>query len=90
MSSLKKYKFLIKPAFFICNLLFSTWLVFRIEKISPSDFGRYRDWFDVPKKEPVGVSRQRDIKKLCNDYKAGLLDSIQLQERIDKIIKPAN
>jgi hypothetical protein len=86
MSTLRKYKFLFKPAFFIFNLFFSTWLVFQIEKIRPSDFGRYRYWFELPDKASIEAARKKHIKKLCDDYKAGLLDSTQFQLQLDKVI----
>jgi len=90
MSTLRKYKFLIKPVFFIFNLLFSTWLVFQIEKVRPSDFGKYRYWLEIPDRTPIDIARKRDIKKLCDEYKASHLASIQLQNKIDKIISRAN
>lgn len=43
---MKKYNFLFKPLFFIFSLVFATWLVLFIEKISPSDFGKYGHLFD--------------------------------------------
>jgi hypothetical protein len=90
MSTLKKYRFLFKPAFFIFNLLFSTWLVFKIERISPSDFGRYKSIFEQPKKLPPLFGRKKEIKKLCDEYKAGLLDSTQLESKLSKIIEQPN
>jgi len=82
---MEKYKFLLKPAFFIFNLLFSTWLVFQIEKISPSDFGKYKSIFENPPK-PIPVQKKQELKKLCADYKAGLLDSAGLEQRLDKFL----
>jgi hypothetical protein len=88
MSALRKYKFLLKPVFFIFNLLFSTWLVIQIEQISPSDFGRYRHLFE-PKPQLPSLTRQQELKKLCNDYKSGLLDSTQLElEILDLMDQP--
>jgi hypothetical protein len=89
MSNLKKYKFLFKPAFFIFNILFSTWLVIKIEQISPSDFGRYKYWFEARPKVP-DLARKNRIQKLCNDYKAGLLDSTQLESKILNLIEDPN
>jgi hypothetical protein len=90
MSTLKKYRFLLKPAFFIFNLLFSTWLVFQIEQISPSDFGKYKYIFESPRKLPPAFARKQEIKKLCDQYKAGLLDSTQLELKLSKIMELSN
>lgn len=90
MNELRKYKFLVKPVFFIFNLLFSTWLVFKIEKLSPSDFGRYRHLFEShPKPSPISLHK-KEIKKLCDDYKAGLLDSTQLESKLTKLAEQTN
>ena len=90
MSTIKKYRFLLKPAFFIFNLLFSTWLVFQIEQISPSDFGRYKYIFEPQRKTPPLFGRKQEIRKLCNEYKAGLLDSTQLESKLSKIMELPN
>jgi hypothetical protein len=95
---MQKYSFLFKPLFFICSLVFATWLVFYIEKISPSDFGRYEILFNstpkpLPKETKVqnlityGEQRQAILKKICTDYKAGLIDSIQLDQRLKIFLK---
>ncbi|HXB40645.1 MAG TPA: hypothetical protein VNZ49_08890 [Bacteroidia bacterium] len=84
---MKKYKFLFKPVFFILNLLFATWLVFRIEKITPSDFGRYRSLFED--QQPViqhHTFNKKFLRKLCLDYKTGTLDSIKLEQELDEFL----
>ncbi len=82
---MSKYGFLFKPSLFIFNLLFATWLVFKIEKISPSDFGKYGRFLEEgPSKK---ASEQKNVlKKLCRDYRSGSLDSLKLEEMLDKIL----
>jgi len=88
-----KYQFLLKPIFFIFNLLFATWLVLKIEKIQPSDFGRYEQLFQrtEPRPDNVPAYDKYYIKKLADDYKSGKLDSamfdLQLEIFIDHTIK---
>jgi hypothetical protein len=106
---MKKYNFLFKPLFFIFSLVFATWLVLYIEKISPSDFGRYEYLFNSePKPLPkelkiqnpliyntkqlslsrkLSALRQAELKKLCFDYKAGLIDSSGLDQQLEIILK---
>jgi hypothetical protein len=81
---MKEYRFLFKPLFFIFNLLFATWLVFQIEKIHPSDFGKYRSWFEEPPKLNVTkMYKKQMLKKLISDYKKGVLDSVQLDRSLE-------
>ena len=83
-----KYKFLLKPLFFIFNLLFATWLVFKIEEMTPSDFGRYKYLFeDPPKLSPDKMHHKLYLKKLCTDYKSGKLDSLELEEKLDGFLR---
>jgi hypothetical protein len=95
---MKKYNFLFKPIFFIASLVFATWLVLFIEKISPSDFGKYEYLFNsapkpLPKETKIqdlltyGKQRQAILKKICADYKAGLIDSTQLDQQLEKFLK---
>ena len=84
MKKITKYKFLLKPIFFIFNLLFATWLVFKIEEITPSDFGRYKTLFeDPPRLSPDNNHHKQYLKKLCHDYKSGKLDSLELELKLD-------
>ena len=83
---MRHLKFLLKPGFFVFNLLFATWLVFEIEKISPSDFGRYHSLFEDPKPAPVKLHKLY-LKKICSDYKAGKIDSTELEHRLEKYFK---
>jgi hypothetical protein len=82
---MKNYSFLIKPAFFIFNLLFATWLVFKIETISPSDFGKYGRIFQEEYRPPVS-DKKGPLKKLYRDYKNGLLDSVSFEKTLDRIL----
>ena len=95
---MRKYKFLFKPLFFIFSLLFATWLVIKIEKISPSDFGRYRSLFEKEVK-PVPVrhsncneakcisSGKVALKILCMQYKQGIVDSSSLDKQLEIFFK---
>jgi hypothetical protein len=83
---MKKYKFILKPLLFIFNLLFASWLVLEIEKINPSHFDKERsllnnkhEIFTIPNN-----SMQR-LKKLCLEYKAGLIDSTELEIQLEKL-----
>ena len=83
---MKKYSFLLKPLFYIFNLVFACWLVFRIEKMTPSDFGRYGFLFDEGPYAPASATqlfKKKYLFKLCSDYKTGKLDSTQLDKRLD-------
>lgn len=85
---MKKYTFLFKPAFFIFNLLFATWFVFKIEEMSPSDFGKYSSLFDDP---PGSMAhRKKELKKIIVDFKAGKLDSIQLEKKLESYFESPN
>jgi len=66
---MKKYKFLLKPIFFIINLLFATWLILKIEKLNPSDFGKYRSIFEktAPLPKNVAPYDKYYIKKLAQE-----------------------
>lgn len=86
---MKKYTFLLKPLLFISNLVFATWLVFQIERLRPSDFGRYGYAFEeTPSRSGLLQQDKNYLKKLCADYKAGLLDTTELERRLDRFLKP--
>jgi hypothetical protein len=82
---MKEYTFLVKPVFFIFNLVFATWMVFTIEKIRPSDFGRYGDIFNTEPPTALQTLNKKTVLKLCKDYKAGLLDSAKLEEKVNRL-----
>lgn len=79
--------FIFKPLLFIFNLIFATWLVLEIEKISPTDFGKYKSLFETP--EPLSPEKLGDkayLKRVCAEYKAGKLDSIEVEELINRYL----
>jgi hypothetical protein len=96
---MKKYKFLFKPLFFIFSLLFASWMVLAIEKIRPSDFGKYKSLFESNTnkqskvktanlyiKKKVNTFTKRHIMKFCFDYKAGEIDSTQLDQQLEQLL----
>jgi len=93
MSSFKKYKFLIKPAFYIFSLLFSCWFVLKIEKVSPSNFGRYRSLFENDSKSKINAAKIKPqrfrpyLQKLFTAYKTGHIDSTRFEQQFDKFLK---
>ncbi|MCW3076746.1 MAG: hypothetical protein JWO32_1355, partial [Bacteroidetes bacterium] len=81
---MKNYRFILKPLFFIFNLLFATWLVLKIEKIEPSDFGEYKSIFykgAMPKM--VTQKDKQYLKNLCSEYKNGKIDSLKLEKQLE-------
>jgi hypothetical protein len=86
--AMKKYTFLIKPAFFIFNLIFAMWLVLKIEQLRPSDFGRFKSLFEPTKikQEHIPSYDKYYIKKLANDYKKGVLDSVTFNDQLEQFI----
>lgn len=86
---MKKYKFILKPMFFIFNLIFVTWLVLKIEKIQPSDFGEYKSLFySGPKPKMVTANDKQFLKNLCVRYKHGNIDSLQFEKQLDSFLTP--
>lgn len=84
---MKQYSFLLKPVLFIFNLLFATWMVFAIERLRPSDLGKYGDIFETRPSSATQLLNKKTLLKLCKDYKAGILDSTKLEENIDRLLK---
>jgi hypothetical protein len=80
---MKKYTFLVKPLFFIFSLLFATWLVLIIEKISPSDFGRHKSLFEGTPKPIVPIKNKQYLKNLFFKYNYGIIDSNELNNKLD-------
>ncbi|MGZ3931907.1 MAG: hypothetical protein ACXVP0_11180 [Bacteroidia bacterium] len=79
------YKFLTKPLFFIFNMVFATWLVLEIEKIKPSDFGRYESFFKTgPDQNDINRKNKVYLKQLFSEYKSGVIDSTKLEQRLDE------
>jgi hypothetical protein len=85
---MKEYKFLLKPAFFIFNLFFATWLVLKIEQVKPSDFGKYERFLTPHQVVPAPAGNEKLLlKTLLNSYKNGQLDSIHAEMKIEEILK---
>jgi len=84
---MKKFRFLFKPAFFIFNLVFATWLVLRIEQIQPSDFGKYKSVFDTPTKKDRNKAKQMKLQKLLADYKSKKIDLAFLETELQHMVE---
>lgn len=85
---MKKYNFLLKPVFFIFSLLFATWLVVEIEKVSPSDFGVSDSNVNTePENSKTIYQRKQYLQNLCRAYKVGLIDSIKLDQKLINYLK---
>jgi hypothetical protein len=88
---MSQYRFLLKPAFFIFNLIFATWLVLKIEDIKPSDFGRYRSIFGNPEQlNPEKLQQKKYLQRLFSEYKYGVLDSAQVSAKLEKYLLAPN
>jgi hypothetical protein len=85
---MRRYTFLIKPAFFIMSLLGCTWMTLKIETISPSVFGEDKSTL-LSKAKPIAspVSTKEYFKNLCFEYKTGLIDSTTLDTELDHFIQ---
>jgi hypothetical protein len=79
---MKKYSFLLKPIFFIFNLVFATWLVLAIEKIQPSDLGEYKSAFVNEKP----LLNKNALLKIISAYKTGAIDSLQLEIQLNHLL----
>lgn len=82
---MKDYTFILKPLFFVFSLVFSTWMVLAIEKVSPSDFGEYKTLFES-RSTPVVKFSSHYIKQLFGEYKTGKIDSIQLERKLEAFL----
>jgi hypothetical protein len=86
---MKRYKFLFKPFFFICCLLFATWLTLRIEKIQPSDFGKHKSIFDpAPRPRIVYPQEKEALRAMALEFKYGIIDSVTLERKLEKFLEP--
>lgn len=82
------YKFLFKPIFFIFSLVFASWLVLKIEKLRPSDFGKYKSLFESEPKSSTPIQHNKKyLDSLIHSYKIGLIDSVELEERLGEFLK---
>ncbi|MFL5764121.1 MAG: hypothetical protein ACJ77K_09280 [Bacteroidia bacterium] len=82
---MSNYKFLLKPLFFIFNLLFATWLVLKIEQIQAPD--AIMPPASTHNKPGSAGNEKAILRSLLWSYKAGRLDSIQLDNKIDDFLK---
>jgi hypothetical protein len=81
---MKKIEFLRKPFFFVFNLVFAAWLVLAIEKVKPSDFGSYSSFFEPNTKSAVDLKKDKPILiEICNEYKTGRIDSVQMSKKLE-------
>ncbi len=89
---MKRYKFLIKPLFYIFSLTASSYMVLVIEKVSPSDFGKHQSLFVTEPSKPASTqlvkydSRKELLKSICFDYKYGIIDSAAVETRISTFL----
>lgn len=82
-----KYSFLFKPVFFIFCLLSGSWMVLKIEKLSPSDFGRHKSLFEKEENLLPGEPPETELKKLVFDYKNGLMDSVLFEMKLEEFFR---
>jgi hypothetical protein len=82
-----KYAFLYKPLFFIFSLFFASALVLYIEKLEPSDFGRYKEIFESgPRKKRVSEADLPWLTNIAYDFKKGKLDTVMLQSKLREFV----
>ena len=95
---MKKYTFLIRPLVFICSLVFATWLVFKIERLRPSDFGRYRAFLEDPSllknkagapwgkiTDPVLLNERKEyLKRLFSAHYEGKISDAELEKELNE------
>ena len=92
---MKDFKFLFKPLFYIFNILFASWLVIKIEKLHPSDFGRHGRLFETDSQPGYKTCNQKEfsasdkehLKHLFLDFKSGKLDSAKLDTELTNFFK---
>lgn len=82
------YKFLLKPIFFIFNLIFATWLVLKIEHLKPSDFGKNGSLFKPNEPKRIVTIKDRSyLISLATDFAEGKIDSLLLGQKIDAYLQ---
>jgi hypothetical protein len=85
---MKQYKFLLKPIFFIFNLLFATWLVLKIESIQPSDFGEHKTIFNPAPKPRIVTGKDKEVlRAIALEFKYGIIDSTRMEQRLEEFLK---
>ena len=85
---MKTYTFLFKHMFFMFSLLVASWLVLKIEKLRPSDFGKEKYLFEDEQVVSVSKYDEQYLKKLFLEYKFGIINSRQLDEKINLFLNP--
>jgi len=85
---MKNYSFLFKPAFYIFSLVFATWMVIKIDSISPSDFGGSNpsDHKKIANAANILYLKQY-IFNACEAYKTGKIDRKGLEDELNAIVK---
>jgi hypothetical protein len=80
---MRKYNFIWKPLYFIFSLLFATWLVWKIEQISPSDFGVHQAPVMRRAGDPKEIlGHKQYLMDVCFAYKTGIIDSVKLDRKL--------
>lgn len=82
-----RFKFLAKPLFYIFSLLFSCWMVLQIERISPSDFGKYKSWFQQKPTDQkhTAFPTNTALRDAYLQYKSGKTDSATFFRFIEEV-----
>jgi hypothetical protein len=84
---MKQYKFLLKPLFFLFNLVFATWLVLEIEKLKPSDFGEHNTLFHPAPKPRIVTQKDKELlRAIALEFKYGLIDSTKMEKKLDAFL----
>jgi hypothetical protein len=83
---MKAYTFLFKPVFFIFSLLFATWLVIKVEEISPSDFKGKTNSDPQKNIKENPLDKGKKLRNLIFDYKKGSIDSLSLDKEITDLL----
>lgn len=81
---MKQLASLIKPLLFIAQLLIASWLVLYIEKLQPSDFGRYKSLFVNERKSLL--EKRLEAHEVLFEFKQNRLDSLQAIHKLDSLL----
>jgi hypothetical protein len=86
---MERYNFLFKPVFFIVSLLFSSWLVIQVERLQPSDLGRFEKLFDSGEKEekPSPEYIRAYLHTLYRDHQEGRISDQVLTIEVYKFLE---
>lgn len=83
---MKNYTFLFRTIFFIFSLIAAVWMVLQIEKLKPSDFGKYKSVFETPTKQERNRVKIIKMQELMKQYKAGNLSLDKLENELTRVI----